>query len=129
MTVRRVEKEALVGATIIFNAETDSEHERIDPSSPNNFIDVISLDGLDGSPAIPGAGTYAITVKTDKDGGFKAISDNGSLAGSKTGGSALADGIAEGASFTGLPLEIKIIPTGITVAIAYRVLIKQTSVQ
>lgn len=128
MTVRRVQKEALVGTTILFN-QTDAENEKIDPSSPNNFVDVISLTALGGSPVIPGAGTYEIHVKTDVDGGFKAISDNGSLAASKTGGSALADGIAEGASFTGLPIEIKIVPTGITVAIAYRVLIKQTSVQ
>lgn len=128
MTVRRVQKEALIAATITFDQSGD-EKERIDPNSPNNFIDVISLDGLGGSPAIPGAGTYEIHVKTDVDGGFKAISDNGSLAGGKTGGSALADGIAEGASFTGLPIAIKIVPTGITVAIAYRVLIKQTSVQ
>ena len=128
MTVRRVEKEALIGATLTFD-QTGAENERIDPSSPNNFIDVISLDGLAGSPVIPGAGTYEIHVKTDIDGGFKAIADNGSLAGGKAGGSALADGIAEGASFTGLPIAIKIVPTGITVAVAYRVLIKQTSAQ
>ena len=128
MTVRRVEKEALIASTIIFD-QTGSDHEQIDPNSPNNFIDVISLDGLGGSPVIPGAGTYEIHVKTDENGGFKAISDNGSLAGGKTGGSALADGIAEGASFTGLPIAIKIVPAGITVAAAYRVLIKQTSVQ
>lgn len=128
MTVRRVEKEALIASTITFN-QTGSDHEQIDPSSPNNFIDVISLDGLGGSPVIPGAGTYEIHVKTDENGGFKAISDNGSLAGGKTGGSALADGIAEGASFTGLPIAIKIVPTGITVATAYRVLVKQTNAQ
>ena len=128
MTVRRVNKEALIGATITFD-QSGPEGVRIDPNSPNNFIDVISLTGLGGSPVTPGAGTYEIHVKTDADGGFKAIADNGSLAGSKTGGSALADGIAEGASFTGLPIAIKIVPTGITVAVAYRVLIKQTSAQ
>lgn len=128
MTVRRVQKEALVGATITFD-QTGQENEQIDPSSPNNFIDVISLTALGGNPVVPGAGTYEIHVKTDVDGGFKAISDNGSLAGSKTGGSALADGVAEGASFTGLPIAIKIVPTGITTAVAYRVLVKQTSVQ
>lgn len=128
MTVRRVEKEALIAATITFD-QTDSVDERIDPSSPNNFIDVISLDGLGGVPVIPTTGSYEIHVKTDENGGFKAISDNGSLAATKTGGSALADGIAEGSSFTGLPIAIKIVPTSTDVAVAYRVLIKQTSSQ
>jgi len=123
-----LKKKELIAATIIF-VQTDTETERIDPNSPNNFIDVISLDGLNGVPVIPTAGTYEIHVKTDDNGGFKAISDNGSLAATKTGGSALADGIAEGASFTGLPIEIKIVPTGLDVAIAYRVLIKQASSQ
>lgn len=126
MTVRRVEKEALIAATITFD-QSDIENERIDPNSPNNFVDVISLDALGGSPVIPTTGTYEIHVKTDVDGGFKSISDNGSLAATKTGGSALADGIAEGASFTELPLEIKIVPTSTDVAVAYRVTIKQIS--
>ncbi len=128
MTVHRVEKEALIASTITFT-QADSQTELIDPNSPNNFIDVISLDGLGGSPVIPTAGTFEIFLKTDEDGGFKAIADNGSLAAGKTGGSALADGIAEGASFTAMPLEIKIVPTGTDVAVAYRVLIKQTSAQ
>jgi len=128
MSVRRIEKEALIGATITFDQSGDQK-ERVDPSSPNNFIDVISLDGLGGIPVIPTTGTYEIHVKTDENGGFKAISDNGSLAATKTGGSALADGIAEGASFTGLPIAIKIVPTTTDVAVAYRVLIKQTSAQ
>ncbi len=128
MTVRRVQKEALIAATTIFT-QSDIPTELIDPSSPNNFIDVISLDGLGGSPVIPTTGTYEIHVKTDENGGFKAIADNGSLAAGKTGGSALADGVAEGASFTGLPLEIKIVPTSTDVAVAYRVLVKQTSAQ
>jgi len=128
MTVRRVEKEALIAATITFD-QSDAQSQKIDPNSPNNFIDVISLDGLGGDPVIPTTGTFEIHVKTDENGGFKAIADNGSLAAGKTGGSALVDGIAEGASFTGLPLEIKIVPTTTDVAVAYRVLIKQTSAQ
>jgi len=128
MTVRRVEKEALIAATITFDQD-DVQSQKIDPNSANNFVDVISLDGLDGSPVIPTTGTFEIHVKTDKDGGFKAISDNGSLAAGKTGGSALTDGISEGASFTGLPLEIKIVPTATDVAVAYRVIIKQVSAQ
>ena len=128
MTVRRVEKEALIAATITFT-QADIQSQLIHPSSPNNFIDVIALDALGGSPVIPTAGTFTISVKTDVDGGFKAVADNGTLAATKTGGSALADGIAEGASFTGLPIEIKVIPSGVDVAVAYRVLIKQTSAQ
>jgi len=128
MTVRRVQKEALIAATITFD-QSDIENDRIDPNSPNNFVDVISLDGLGGVPVIPTTGTYEIHVKTDENGGFKALADNGSLPAAKTGGSALADGFAEGSSFTGLPLEIKIVPTATDVAVAYRVTIRQTSAQ
>lgn len=128
MTVRRVQKEALIAATTIFT-QSDIQTESIDPSSPNNFVDVIALSALGGVPVIPTAGTFTITVKTDVNGGFKDIADNGTLAATKTGGSALADGIAEGSSFTGLPIEIKVIPAGVDVAVAYRVLIKQTSAQ
>jgi len=108
MTVIRSQKEALIAATIIFTQD-DIQAEKIDDNSANNFVDIISLDGLEGDPVIPTTGTYEIFVKTDVNGGFKAISDNGSLAAGKTGGSALADGIAEGASFTGLAQEIKIV--------------------
>lgn len=128
MTVRRVEKEALIASTITFD-QNDIENERISPNLQINFIDVISLDGLGGSPVIPTTGSFEIHVKTDENGGFKAIADNGSLAATKTGGSALADGIAEGASFKGLPIAIKIVPAGIAVAVAYRVIIKQTNSQ
>lgn len=129
MSVNRVQKEALIGATITFDAEADTTPDVINPSSPSNFVDVISLDGLDGAPVIPTVGTYEIHVQTDVDGGFKSIADNGSLAAGKTGGSALVDGIAEGGSFTGLPLKIKIVPTGVDVAVAYRAIVKQVSVQ
>jgi len=120
-----IEKEALIGATITFDADTDSEHQKVRPELPHVFVDVISLDALDGSPVIPTAGTYEIFFKDAKDGGFKTIADNGSLAAGKTGGSGLADGVAEGASFSGNPLGIKVVPTGVDVAVAYRVSIRQ----
>jgi hypothetical protein len=80
---------------------------------------------LDGSPATPTAGTYEITVQDMNDGGYKSISDNGSLDATKTGGTGLADGVQVGASFLGNPLAIKIVPTGVDVAAAYRVTVKQ----
>lgn len=129
MAMKRVSKESLIGSTLLFNAETDSEIEQIEHSFAMNHIDVISLDGLDGNPVIPTTGTYEIYVRTDIDGGFKLIPERGSLEAIKTGGSILADGIAEGVSFTGFPLEFKIVPTGVDVAAAYRVDIKQSSVQ
>lgn len=125
MTAKRVDKEALIAETITFTPETSDD--KLDPNLINNYIDVISLDGLGGSVVTPTAGTYEITYKTDENGGFKSITDNGSLAATKTGGSGLADGVAEGASFVGLPIAIKIVPTSTDVAVAYRVFIKQSS--
>ena len=43
------------------------------------------------------------------------------------GGSALADGLAEGASFRSQISAIKIVPTGVDVAVAYEVIIRQAS--
>lgn len=129
MAVKRVKKEALVSQTILFTAETDAEFEAISPSYGYNLIDIISLDGLNGSPVIPTTGSYNVFARTDKDGGFKLLTDNGSLDATKTGGSALADGVAVGASFIDFPLEFKIVPTGVDVAVAYRVHIRQSSVQ
>ena len=125
MTVKRATKEALIGSSIIFTT-TDAEFiERVHPNTAHNFVDVVSLDGLGGNPVIPTAGDYLITVKTNDRGGFKAIQDNGTLSAALTGGSALADGVAEGASFDQSPLEIKVTPIGVDVAAAFAVYITQ----
>jgi hypothetical protein len=123
MSYNFVNQEALIGATITFNA--DNGANAITPTLVHNFVDVVSLDGLDGSPVTPTAGTYEITVQDMNDGGFKSITDNGSLDATKTGGTGLADGVQIGASFLGNPVAIKIVPTGVDVAVAYRVSIKQ----
>lgn len=121
MITKSITKQALIGATLIVPAnELASVH--IDA-----FVDVISLSGLGGTPVIPSVGTYEIYVQSDLKGGFKSISDNGSLAAGKTGGSALADGLAEGASFRSQISAIKIVPTGVDVAVAYEVIIRQAS--
>jgi len=128
MTTKRIEKEALVAATIIFDQDggaTDGPN----PSFPNCTIDVIGLTALEGVPVIPGAGTFAIFYKTDVDGGFKAATTNPTLTAAQSGGSASADGAAASSKFTDLPIEIKVVPAGITTAVAYRVLVKQTSDQ
>lgn len=125
MPASKKTKQALIGATIIFDAYIDPEPNALDPDTINNFIDIVSLDGIDGVPVIPTLGDFLIYAKTTPQGGFKALSDNGTLAAAKTGGSALADGIAEGASFAGPPLAIKIVPSGVNVAAAYRVDITQ----
>lgn len=129
MPMKRVSKEALIGQTIIFDHQTDDETDKIIHSHAMNHIDIISLDGLNGSPVIPTVGTFSIYVKTDEDGGFKSVPDNGLLSATKTGGSLLADGVAVGSNFVGFPLAIKIVPNGVDVAVAYRVSIKQSSVQ
>jgi len=130
MAVKRVSKEALIGETILFvNSDKENELESISPSFMSNQIDIISLDGLKGSPALPTAGTFNIYARTDIDGGFKLVTTNSSMSAIRAGGSLLDDGVAEGATFIGFPLEIKIVPVGVDVAIAYRVDIKQSSVQ
>lgn len=129
MAVKRVSKEALIGATILFNAETDIESESISPNYAYNIIDIISLDGLKGSPVTPTAGTFEIFVRTDIGGGFKRLCERSSFQAKLSGGSSMADGMAVDAKFIGYPLEFKIAPTGVNVAVAYRVSIKQSSVQ
>lgn len=130
MTMKRVSKEALIGDTLLFNSETDDQIDRIHHSFAMNHIDIISLDALDdGNPVTPTTGTYEIYAKTDIDGGFKLVPERGSFLATLTGGSGLPDGVAVGASFTGFPIEFKIVPTGVDVAVAYRVDIKQSSVQ
>ena len=130
MAVKRVSKEALIGETILFvTSDKESEHESISPSFMSNQIDIISLDAVGGGPVIPTAGTFNIFARTDVDGGFKLVTTNGSMNAILTGGSLLPDGVALGSSFMGLPLEIKIVPTDVNVATAYRVSIKQASVQ
>lgn len=125
MPVKRVQKEALVAATIIFD-QSDVDIEQIHPNFPNCYVDVIGLTALDGNPVIPGAGTFTVTVKTDIDGGFKTV---GVIAAAEAGGSAGADGAAVGLTFTEMPQAIKIVPAAVTTAVAYRVLIKQKSAQ
>lgn len=122
---KRFTKEALIGVTTIFDGQNDPRHERIEAGLAHVFIDIVSLDGVGGAPVTPGAGTYEITFQDTEGGGFKTITDNGSLDATRTGGSVAADGVQLGASFSGNPLKIKIIPTGVTVAAAYKVQIKQ----
>ncbi len=127
MVANRTAKEALIGATITFVARTDPGVNALDADATRNFIDVVSLSALGGTPVIPTLGDYLIYAQTSPNGGFKALADNGTLDAAKTGGSALADGLAEGASFAGAPLAIKIVPTSVNVAVAYRVDITQFS--
>ncbi len=125
MTTKRKTKQALVGAEVLFTSDDVEAITRIDPNLVRNFVDIISLDGLDGSPVTPSSGDYNIFVKTDAEGGFKSLSDNGTLSALLTGGNTLADGVEEGASFAANPLEIKVVPATIAGAVAYRVTITQ----
>ncbi len=120
-----VKKQALIGEEIELFANSGEQIERVDSNYPVNYVDIISLDGLDGEPVTPTAGTFSIYVKTSDSGGYKALSDNGELSADLTGGSSLVDGVAEGASFYGNPFGIKIVPVGVDVAAAYEVIIKQ----
>ena len=124
MTTKRAKKTALIGESILFTVDDPVFINRIDPNLSHNFVDVVSLDGA-GNPVTPAAGDYMIYVKTNADGGFKALTDGGSLNAALTGGDSMADGLPVGASFGQNPIEIKVVPVGVDVALAYRVLIIQ----
>lgn len=125
MAVKRINKEALVAATILFT-QADNEIDAPHPNFPNCYIEIIGLTALDGDPVLPTAGTFVVTVKTDPDGGFKTV---GTIAAAEAGGSAGADGAAVGLTFTELPEQIKIVPSGVLTAVAYRAVVKQVSSQ
>jgi len=100
--------------------------QRITANLPHNFVDIVSLDD-GGAPVTPGGGNYEIYVKTTKEGGFKALTDNGTIPAANTGGDTLADGVAIGASFLGNPLVIKVVPVGVTGAVSYKVHVIQNA--
>lgn len=127
MTMKRVCKEAAIGVTILFT-QSDETIDRVEHSFAMNHIDIISLD-VSGDPVTPTTGSFDIFVRTDVDGGFKRITERSNFNAKLTGGSGLADGVAVDAKFVGFPLEFKIVPNAVDVAISYRVDIKQSSVQ
>lgn len=129
MSVKRVKKEALIGETILFvNSDKDDEFESISPNYAYNLIDIISLD-VSGNAVLPTSGSFDIYAKTDVDGGFKRVSAHSNYPANKTGGSTLADGVSIDATFIGFPLELKIVPNSVDIAVSYRVNIKQSSSQ
>lgn len=121
--MKRISKEAAVGANVEFSS-TDGPFDGLDPNQLEHFVDIVSLDGLGGSPTAPGAGTYAVYYRDTVEGGFKEATGS-PIDATKTGGSALADGVQVGASFTGNPLAVKIVPAGITTATHYRAEVRQ----
>lgn len=126
--MRQVIKEVALAAlagTIIF--EVGEEIDDIDPNLPHNFMSIVSLDALDGSPALPTAGTYTSYVEMVEGGGFEDLSDGGTINASATGGTAGADGSIESGSFSGNPNRIKIVAAAVDVAVAFRVVIQQNA--
>lgn len=124
MATKRIEKDALVAAAITFN-QAGGATDGPDPALPNVTVDVITLDAEGGSVDPATAGTFTVWYKTDANGGFKTPSTNPVIDFGEAAGSSGADGAALGASFTALPLEIKVVPLGVVGAAAYRVLVKQ----
>jgi len=129
MSMHRATKESLIGDVLLFNNEIEPPAETIKDSFAMNHIDIISLDGFDGNPVTPTTGRYEIYARTDIGGGFKLLFEHGLVDAKKTGGSSLPDGVAIDSRFVGFPLAFKIVPVGVDVALAYRVAIKQSSVQ
>ena len=120
--MRNIELTGLVGNEVIF---TDgSGINQLDPNLPHNFVDIVSLDAQ-GEPVTPGAGTYTITVQDFREGGFKTVADGGTVTAAETGGTTLVDGVQCSASFRANPLSVKVVPAGVTVAVSYRVSIRQ----
>lgn len=120
------------GAGEIIFDQDDLEIDRISPNLPHNFFDIISLASLTGddsapTPALPTAGSYTTVVETSENGGYKAISDGGTIAANKTGGTAQSTDDNLGGSFSGNPQRIKITAAGLDVAVAFRVVVRQNS--
>lgn len=124
MTTKRIEKDALVAATITFT-QADDETESPNPAFQNVSVDVITLDGVGGAVDPASAGTFTVWYKTDISGGWKTPGTNPIIEFGEAAGSGGADGAAKSAQFTDLPLEIKVVPAGLVGAAAYRVLVKQ----
>lgn len=123
-----IKEVALVaGAGEIIFDQDDVKLSLISASYPHNFFDIISLAGVGGAPALPTTGDYVTVVETSENGGYKAISDGASIAAEKTGGTAQVTDTNIGGSFSGNPQRIKITATGIDVATAFRVVIRQNS--
>ncbi len=125
MTIKRIKKEqtltAGAGTLTLTSDNAEPGIERLDPNKLNNFLYVISLDGPDGDPVIPTAGTYTIYVQAVPDGPWMAIADGGTLDATLTGGDAMADGVGVRASFEGGPIGVKVIADSVDVATEFRV--------
>ena len=124
MSINTTEKENLVTINTLFSYQDESVKDRIKIGLAHTFIDIVSLDA-EGLPVTPSAGTYSVYVKTTEMGGFKSVTDNGTINANLTGGSTLGDGVEIGASFSGNPLEIKVVPDSIVGAVSYKVSINQ----
>lgn len=94
--------------------------DRLKEIGTKNEVHVIGRDA-NGDPVVPGAGTFTVTVQTAKNGAFYALSDGGTLDATLCGGSATPSGTGEFATFNGVPLQVKVVPAGITTAVNYSV--------
>lgn len=124
--MRKMEVETLIGDDTIINIGPDPR-VNITHGFPYNFIFIVSLDGIGGSPVVPTTGTFKIYVRLVRDGGFHSLTDNGTINADLTGGSSMADGKEKRSSFNGNPYAIKVVPSGVDVAGAYRVTVLQNS--
>jgi len=128
MATNNAELQAVVAEEIIFNSDDSVDAViQINPNMAHNFVNIVSLDGLDGSPVVPASGEYNIFVETMPDGGFQGLKDGGVISAVNTGGTAGVDGDQVISSFEGNPIRIKIVPDSIVGAVAYRVYIKQNA--
>ena len=124
MTIRRAIKNNLIDDVTVFSNKSAITDGQIMMHFPHNFVDIVSLDSISGEPTTPSAGTYSVYVKTVDRGGFKSLKD-GELDAKLTGGDSLADGLQLGVDFSANPIEIKVVPSGVIGAAAYKVVVTQ----
>ncbi len=84
----------------------------LDPSMTHCSLGVQLLDGADGDPVLAGAGTFAITIMTVNNNFYEDPPDG-----------AIAGTAPDTISWEKNTIQILVVPTGITTATHYRVVI------
>ena len=115
---------AIASGSVVFNL-TDPDGEKLMLDNSRTFINVVSLDDVDGNPVQPGDGEYFIGIELVPEGGFQRVPDNGTLDATKTGGTATTDRTVLSASVNAPSNRIQVVAVGVTVATHARVTITQ----
>jgi len=122
--MRRILKTAILPGEMLF-LESDPEVVRVRPDFARTYLDIVTTDAS-GAPVTPSTGTYTVYAKTaDDDMGFQTLQDQGTVQAITTGGSSMPDGQGVQSSFSGNPVAVKVVPSGVDVGVGYKVVITQ----